>query len=146
MQSSSSSSSSSLVKGYYFSLPSLTYCIENHTVVNLAILLLQEIATRKKKKNWNGERERTLGFKILNNKRLKKMLTLRWQIEEENFRPQVVSHQFHKLHTPSCLLLPKNQPPKPNKTKQNWKCFLVRRGTSQVHDLRKKSQWLILET
>jgi hypothetical protein len=41
--SSSSSSSSSLVKGYYFSLPSLTYCIDNHTVVNLAILLLQEI-------------------------------------------------------------------------------------------------------
>ncbi len=116
---SSSSSSSSLVKGYYFSFPSLTYCIDNHTVVNLAILLLQEIATRKKKKNWNGERERTLGFKILNNERLKKMLNLRWQIEEEIFRPQVVSNQFRKLHTPSCLSPAKKPTPqtKQNKTK-----------------------------
>ncbi len=128
----------------------LTYCIDNHTVVNLAILLLQEIATRKKKttknkkKNWNGERERTLGLKILNNKWLIKMLNLRWEIEEEIFRPQVVSHQFRKLHTPSCLSPAKKPTPqtKQNKTKQNWKCFLVTRGTSQVHHLRKKvSDW-----
>ncbi len=130
MQSSSSSSSSSssyLVKGYYFSLPSLTYCIDNHTVVNLAILLLQEIATRKKtkkkKKNWNGERERMLGFKILNNKRLKKMLNLRWEIEEEIFTPQVVSHQFRKLHTPSCLSPAKKPTPQTKKNKTKLELF-----------------------
>jgi hypothetical protein len=56
-----SSSSSSLVKGYYFSFPSLTYCIDNHTVVNLAIFIVarncnkeeeEELKWRKGKNTW----------------------------------------------------------------------------------------------
>jgi hypothetical protein len=115
--------------------------------------LLQEIATRKKKnrkkkkkKNWNGERERTLGFKILNNKRLKKMLNLRWEIDEEIFRPQLVSNQFRKLHTPSCLSPAKKSTPQTKQNKTKLEMFFGHKRNIPSSQFAKKCQWLILET